>query len=420
MYMKFKSPPKGSGPGSLALRLSKARNWSLALLVALWLGVGLALNQRTLHAEAIPEQNETGGKSAQASDLERALKQAVAARPDSFDANHQMGEFYVNTGKLLAGIPYLEKAQSLNLSHYVNGYDLALAYLETNNLSKAREQLRRMIQGQDTAELHNLLGETEEKAGDSVEAANEFQLAAHMDPTEQFIFDWGNELLLHEGFEPAVKIFTSGVKRYPQSAMLHIGLGVAAYSLGFYDDAAKALCRATDLAPSDPRPYLFLGRMFDISLIQADEVTERLKRFAEIQPGNALANYYYAMSMWKGQRGQNAQANTDKIAFLLKRAATLDPRFPDPHLQLGILYAGQQRYADAIREYQQAAKLKPDLSDAHYRLARAYSRTGESILAKKELELYKKLHQNDLAEEDKRRREGTRFIFDLQGNPPSQ
>lgn len=418
--MKFKSPPEGRGPGSLARRLCKARNWSLALLMALWLGAGPGSNQGILQAEALPEQNEARRKSAQAGDIERALKEAVAARPDSFEANHQMGEFYVNVGRLLAGIPYLEKAQSLNPSHYVNGYDLALAYLETNNLSKAREQLRRMLQGQDTAELHNLLGETEEKAGDSVEAANEFQLAAHMDPTEQFIFDWGNELLLHQAYDPAAKVFTSGVERYPQSAMLHIGLGIAYDALRSYDDAAKALCRATDLAPSDPRPYLFLGRMFDISLIQADEVTERLKRFAEIQPRNALANYYYAMSMWKGQRGQNAQANTDKIAFLLKRAATLDPRFPDPHLQLGILYAGQQRYADAIREYQRTVRLKPDLTEAHYRLSQAYFRTGQRALAAKELELYNGFHQQDLADADRKRKEQSKFIYNLLDHLPSQ
>jgi tetratricopeptide (TPR) repeat protein len=295
---------------------------------------------------------------------------------------------------------------------------LALAYLETGDLSHAARQIRGMLNRQNSAELHNLLGETEEKAGHYAVSANEFQLAAHLDPSEKYIFDWGNELLLHRGYEPAVKVFTSGVERYPQSAMLHIGLGVAYYSLGFYDDAARALCRATDLAPSDPRPYLFLGKMFDISLSQAEEVTKRLKRFAETQPSNALANYYYAMSLWKGQRGQSVEANMNEVASLLKRSAALDSKFPDPHLQLGILYAGEQRFADAIREYQQATRLKLDLADAHYRLAQAYSRTGKKVLAGKEFELYKRFHQQEMAEDERRRKEAGQLVFEMQENQP--
>jgi len=235
-----------------------------------------------------------------------------------------------------------------------------------------------------------------------------------MEPSEKYLFDWGNELLLHRGYDPAVKVFSSGVERYPQSAMLHIGLGVAFYSLGSYDEAAKALCRAADLVPSDPRPYLFLGKMFDISLSQSDEVTKRLKRFVDLQPRNAFASYYYAMSLWKGQRGQGLKANEDLITSLLQRAAALDPKFPDPHLQLGILLALNEKYEDAAREFQQAIRLKPDLADAHYRLGQAYSRTGNKTLAAKEFELYQRFHQQEMAEDEKRRNEAAALYFKMQ------
>jgi len=247
-----------------------------------------------------------------------------------------------------------------------------------------------------------------------VPAANEFQIAAHMDPSEKYVFDWGNEFLLHRGYEPAVKVFTSGVERYPKSAMLHIGLGVAFYSLGSYDEAAQALCRATDLAPSDPRPYLFLGKMFDISLGQSGEVTKRLKRFVDLQPRNPFASYYYAMSLWKGQRGQGLKANKDLITSLLQRSAALDPKFPDPHLQLGILNAGEQRYDEARREFQAAIRLKPDLADAHYRLAQAYSRIGKKDLAAKEFELYQRFHRQEVAEDERRRNEAAALYFKMQ------
>lgn len=400
-------------PGPSSLRRG-TRITELVLLTALVVTLWVCPNQGGVQSGAATGNGGTRSESRQPGDVEGVLKQAVESSPNSFEANHRMGEFYLQLGKLKAGIPYLEKARRLNPAHYVNGYDLALAYLETGDLSNAARQIRELLGHQNTAELHNLLGETEEKAGHYVTAANEFQIAAQMDPSETYIFDWGNELLLHRGYEPAVKVFSSGLERYPQSVMLHIGLGVAYYSLGFYDDAAKALCRATDLAPSDQRPYLFLGKMFDISLSQADEVTKRLKRFVEIQPRNALASYYYAMSLWKGHREQGLRTDKDLITSLLKRSVALDPRFADPHLQLGILYASDQRYTDAILEYQQATKLKPDLADAHYRLAQAYSRTGNKTLAAKEFELYQRFHKQEMAEDEKRRNEAAQLIFKMQ------
>ena len=396
-------------------------SWRIAAL-ALVLGMGFLpagarwANPGSGLGETLSASHENRAADAQ-SEIERNLKQAVELHPNSFEANHRLGEFYMQAGKLKAGIPYLEAARRLNPAHYVNGYDLALAYLETGELDNARREIRALFVQQNTAELHDLLGEVEEKAGDYVAAGNEYQLAAHMEPSERYIFDWGNELLLHRGFDPALKVFTSGVDRYPQSAMLHIGLGIAYYSLSLYDDAAKALCRATDLAPSDPRPYLMLGRMFDISIKEADEVTRRLGRFQETQPNNAFANYYYALSLWKGQRGQTSAANpakNDEIGKLLRRSQTLAPNFADAPFQLGVLYVEEQNYQEAIQEFQEAVRRKPDLAEAHYHLAQAYARLGEKVLAKREYDLYQRFHKEEMTEDELRRQRIGQLVYSLQ------
>jgi Flp pilus assembly protein TadD len=215
------------------------------------------------------------------------FRKAAELEPQSFDASHNLGEFYVRSGKLAAAVPYLKKAQSLDSSSYANGYDLALALVETREYDAARHLLRDLIQRQDTAELRNLLAETEEKAGDFMAAVTEYERAAHMEPSEKNIFDWGSEMLLHQTLEPAVAVFRSGAERYPQSVRMQIGLGIALYSQRQYDDAVKVLARATDLAPLDPFPYVFLGRVYNVSTAQADEVVKRLQRFVELQTANA-------------------------------------------------------------------------------------------------------------------------------------
>src|SRR5262245_47058135 len=84
--------------------------------------------------------------------LERQLQQAVRRTPNSFDAHHKLGECYLRAGKLPAAIVWLEKARDLNPSHYTNGYDLALAYVQTGKLAAARQQIQQLLIRQNTAE----------------------------------------------------------------------------------------------------------------------------------------------------------------------------------------------------------------------------------------------------------------------------
>ena len=226
------------------------------------------------------------------------LKRAVVLEPKNYDANHNLGEIYIKQGKLPDAIPFLKQAQQINPASYDNGYDLALAYLLTDHNDPARQVVRALLEGKDTAELHNLLGQIEEKDGNFVAAANEFETAAHQDPSESNLFDWASELLLHRTLEPAIEVFRSATDRYPASARLAIGLGIAYYSRGIYDEAVKSLLRAADLSPSDPRCYLFLSKAYDSSPSQADEVIQRFRRFSELQPNDARAQYYYAISLW--------------------------------------------------------------------------------------------------------------------------
>jgi hypothetical protein len=51
---------------------------------------------------------------------------------------------------------------------------------------------------------------------------------------------------------------------------------------------------------------VFLSKAYNSSPLQAGEVIQRFRRYAELQPGNALAQYYYAISLWKGKRVEDS------------------------------------------------------------------------------------------------------------------
>jgi tetratricopeptide (TPR) repeat protein len=347
---------------------------------------------------------------------EEQFRKAAQLEPENFDANHNLGEAYVRAGKIADAAPFLEKAQRIDPSSYDNGYDLSLAYLLIGRLNEARPFVRDLLARKNTAELHNLLAEIEEKDGNFVAAANEFEIAAHMDPSESNLFDWASELLVHRTLEPSIEIFRQANERYPQSSRLAIGLGMALYSLGKYDDAVTSLLRAADLNPSDPRCYPFLSRAYDSSPGQADEVIKRFRRFAELEPNNGRALYYYAMSLWKGKRAQDPSLDLHQIESLLTKSIALDPKLAEAQLQLGNLYSDQSKYAEAIPHYKHALELNVDLPDAHYRLGQAYVRTGDKDHAQQELQVYQQLRAQHLADLDKQRAEVRQFVYSAKDN----
>ncbi len=349
-------------------------------------------------------------------EAEAQFLHVVKLEPHNFEANHNLGEFYIQAGKLGKAIPYLKRAQELNPTVYNNGYDLALAYEQSGDLEQARKQIQQLIKVNDTAELHSLLGEVEEKYKNYLAAATQYERAARMDPSESNILDWGVELMLHQTFEPAVEIFNAGRERFPNSSKLQTALGIALNGLGRFDEGAKALMKAGERDLSNPLPLILLGKDYEnLSPAIADEVRSRLKQSIKTNQNNASLRYYYAMSLWKQRQDHpdGAGAAQEEIESLLKTAVSIDPRSSEAYLQLGILYATQRRFDDAIRQYKEALAINSENATIHYRLGQAFARTGESDRAQQEFAEFERLHKLELAETNKQSAQIQQFVYSM-------
>ncbi len=276
----------------------------------------------------------------------------------------------------------------------------ARALLEIGQLDEARKLAADLVAANigtvREGMLRNLQGDIEERAGNLVAAAEAFQRAAHLDASEEHLFDWGNNLLSMRAPDDAVLVFEAAIKRHPKSARLHIGLGIARYARGEYGAAVQSFCQAADLEPADPRPIEFLGEMYGVSPDLASEITERVARFAKAQPAIASGQYYYAMNLWRAPGGAGPSAweadeTLKTVESLLRRAVALDPKMTKAHLQLGILLAEQKRFDEAIPSLVEAIRLDPNLGQAHYRLAQAYQRTGQKELAAQSFAAFERL-----------------------------
>jgi tetratricopeptide (TPR) repeat protein len=353
-----------------------------------------------------------------ASQSEKILREAAEREPGNFDANYRAGKLLVDGGKAREALPFLERASQLNPGSYESTYEKAVAYEALGEYENARANVHALLARQEKAEVHHLLGNVEEKTGNPLPAVREYQRAAELNPSEAYLFDWGAELLIHHAPEPAIEVFTKGNRLFPQAARMLVGLGAAEYARGFYEQAAQHLCAASDLKPDDQVPYRFMSKMQNVESPQAEAIGERLERFVRLQPENPEANYYYALDLWKRRKSPDDSA-IPRVEALLQKAVRLEPKFSGAYLQLGILYAEQRNFSQAVAAYQRAIESNPRLEEAHYRLAQVYRQTGEEAKAHTELSLYEHIAKENAGESDRERREIKQFVYTLRDQTPA-
>ncbi len=118
----------------------------------------------------------------------------------------------------------------------------------------------------------------------------------------------------------------------------------------------------------------------------------KLARYLQLEPEAPLANYLYAMAIWKQHPPLDPEM-TQKVHGFLTNTVTIDPKCGDEYIQIGNLGPTQRKYPVAIDFYEKAIKANPQLSEAHYRLAMAYDRIGDQARAHQEFQLHDEIEK---------------------------
>jgi tetratricopeptide (TPR) repeat protein len=352
-----------------------------------------------------------------ANDTESILRAAARISPQSFTANRELGRFYLQTGKYREAELLLETAYRVDPTDRSNEYDLALVYKEVGNLARAREHVKHLLVTENTADLHRLAGDIDETIGDPLSAEREYETAVRLDPNELNEFAWGAELLLHRAVWPAIEVLRKGTVSYPKSARMLSALGAALFASAQYEEAAQRLCEASDLNSADNEPYIFLGEIEVTAPAPLACAEQKLARFAQEQPRNSRAQYYWAMAILKRQGASAKTLDIEHARSLLATSVEIDPKYGEAYLQLGILSESKKDYPEAIGYFIRAIEANPHLADAHYRLGVAYQRTSAEAKAKQEFEKHDEIEKTVAEAVEQQRREIKQFIVVLRGQP---
>jgi len=292
-------------------------------------------------------------------------------------------------GQVEAAIPLLEKAQKAFPGSYEVNYNLALAYFRMAKYDRAAETLEPLLASQSKAEIQDLFGTIEEKRSHPANAERAFGRAAQQEPAnEDYRFDFANALLQHGKQDAAIAEFQSAVSALPRSWKLRLGLGSAYYLAGIYEGGAENLLEAVKLQPDSAPAYFLLGEAYDSWQHLQPEVQRVFADYLKRRPRNAWAYYHYGVILLghaQSGEGEDFQA----AAANFEQALRLNPTFAEPYFQLGVIAQLQGRMKASVGPLEKAIGFDPNLAGAHYRLALAYQRLGDTASANEEFRRFR-------------------------------
>jgi len=279
-----------------------------------------------------------------------AYRKSVAAKPDVFESNLNLGLQLAKTGQPESE-KFLRAATQLKpTSHVDEGYArawLSLGHvLEASQPEEALAAYRRAagLQPKDP-EPHLAAGQLLEQANKFADAEQEYKEALALDPASDALTALANLYLQGRHFPEAEEYLRKLVAAHPEQTAAHVQLGRVLAAEGKNDDGIAELQAGTKLAPGDLS-------------VQRD-----------------LADLYVAA-------GKNDLAESAYRALVAAR-----PQDAELHRSLGQTLLRQKKFVDAQQEFLAAIRLKPDLCEAYGDLAFAANENKNYALTIKSLDV---------------------------------
>jgi tetratricopeptide (TPR) repeat protein len=365
-------------------------------------------------------------------DLAEAKLQAAKAlqlAPDQERAHYMLGRVLYSQGDYAGAKTQLEAAVAATPTFEV-GYNLALTYLNLKDLNRVRLLFDEMIVGLgDSAQIHVQFGHAYWSTGYPDKAIDEFKKALAKNPKiAQAHYFMGLAYLDRDedkGWDEAAQEQRDEIKNNPDDFRAHYELGNIALKRHNAEEAERELKRASELAPGNPDPLIYLGELYagqnrpveaeaamrkaialttDVSrgayqihrahyvlgrvLIQSgrrEEGAKELKISAELRehthpdverntkPQDELPPPPKENQVRPGSALESPAEKQQLEAYLDQ----LKPGIADSYNNLGVAAAGQKDFAAALEYFRKAAHWEPALATLDRNLGMAAFYSGQ-------------------------------------------
>lgn len=336
--------------------------------------------------------------------------EAARLNPQNPMTQQGLGELLLDAGKPAEAAIAFNKALASKPNDPDLKLSLATAWVAARNFDRANAVLEKFPAADNSADAQVLLGQVEEGKGHPVEAARHFDRAVQLEPTEANVWMLGVEFLRHWTFDAAISEFEVATQKFPESTRMKLALGAAYFGDQKY---GKAVPVFADLLTQDKNNALYaelLGMACNAVSESARPQCSALLAYAEAHPRDAKASTYAAEMLLDEEQ---SKPRLEQARSLLGNALSADPKSANAQFEMGQMKQDEGDWKGSIVNLETAVRLKPDLAQAHYRLALAYWRSGRKEEAQAQMALHKKYSQQEQKDLDRRLREITVFVMDV-------
>ncbi|MFZ5564745.1 MAG: tetratricopeptide repeat protein, partial [Thermodesulfobacteriota bacterium] len=258
-------------------------------------------------------------------------------------------------------------------------YDMGMILTERKQFDEAEAHFRKALALKPASpEGFNDLGILMRRAGKLDKAIDAFSEAIAMKPDyaearyslAQTLYDSGKEekAMVHYNFLMHDNKTSPGLL-----ANIHNDLGVIYTRRHQLETAEIHLSKALALQPDSAMFYNNLGLM----MVRANRKKEALEAFSKavaLDPDYNKARYQMALLLT--EKGDTEAAVLNYNMILARAPADSVDLLVDAHNGLGVIYAEQNRPADAVNHFTNALALKPDFAETHNNLGLALISLG--------------------------------------------
>lgn len=326
------------------------------------------------------------------------FERAVQINPRNVSAQESLGRISIENHKPDIAVRALLAADKLRPDDGDLKLDCVTALLTANRVADAEKMLSTFEGADQSARAQSLLGEADEKASRFKDAGQHFARAVALEPSEENAWELAVELLRHWTFDAAIEVFKAASAKFPDSKRMRLGLGAALFG---DSDFADSLPVFADLLRAEPENAMYaelLGMSCTAPLSAINPRCDALVAYAQAHPADARAATYAAGSLLVGNGNEPNEALARQ---LLVRAIAVDPKLAEAELQMGVALQQSDDWEHSIPYLEQAIKLKPQLTQARYRLARAYWKMGRRKEGEVQMELQKKYARQEAEDLDR-------------------
>ena len=280
--------------------------------------------------------------------------------------------------------------------------NLGLAEFKSGRFREAAELFQRVLKSDPkNVQARTLLAMSFYGGHVFTEAAANLEMLLATDPENpQLHYYFAQSLLSFSDYKRALKEFEWLERHDPEAAATHVLIAEALAGLSRPEEAISELQTALAKSPNEPNVHFGIGYIY-WTQHKDDEAEREFRLELDRDPGNAQAWAWLADLLIR-------QGEFEKAKPFLDKAVALDPSVRIAQLDLGIAFAQDKKYDNAIAAFKEAIRLDASKTDAHFRLARVYRLAGKPVEAAAELAIVQQLRDQ---KDDK--------LHQVTGHPPN-